>query len=60
MALRDQGQSLGTEQQDRRVHRHSRPSKGNHGPVRVHNTYHFAYADGTPFKSDRHDDLQLG
>jgi hypothetical protein len=26
------------------------PSKGNHGPVRVHNTYHFAYADGTPFK----------
>lgn len=23
---------------------------GNHGPVRVHNTYHFAYADGTPFK----------
>ena len=25
-------------------------AKGNHGPVRVHNTYHFAYADGTPFK----------
>lgn len=26
------------------------PAKGgNHGPVRVHNTYHFAYADGTPF-----------
>lgn len=24
--------------------------KGNHGPVRVSNTYHFAYADGTPFK----------
>ena len=24
--------------------------KGNHGPVRVHNTFHFAYADGTPFK----------
>ena len=23
---------------------------GNHGPVRVHNTFHFAYADGTPFK----------
>jgi len=22
----------------------------NHGPVRVANTYHFAYADGTPFK----------
>jgi hypothetical protein len=21
----------------------------NHGPVRVHNLYHFAYADGTPF-----------
>jgi hypothetical protein len=26
------------------------PGRGNHGPVRVHNTYHFAYADGTPFK----------
>ena len=26
------------------------PGKGNHGSVRVHNTYHFAYADGTPFK----------
>jgi hypothetical protein len=27
------------------------PAKGkNHGPVRVHNTYHFAYADGTPYK----------
>jgi len=25
------------------------PEKGNHGPVRVHNTYHFAYADGTPY-----------
>jgi hypothetical protein len=25
-------------------------SKGNHGPVRVHNTYHFAYADGAPYK----------
>ncbi len=24
-------------------------AKGNHGPVRVRNTYHFAYADGTPF-----------
>jgi hypothetical protein len=23
---------------------------GNHGPVRVAHTYHFAYADGTPFK----------
>lgn len=22
----------------------------NHGPVGVHNTYHFAYADGTPYK----------
>jgi hypothetical protein len=22
----------------------------NHGPVRVHNTYHFAYADGTPYR----------
>jgi hypothetical protein len=22
----------------------------NHGPVRVHNTFHFGYADGTPFK----------
>jgi hypothetical protein len=25
-------------------------SAGNHGPVQVHNTYHFAYADGTPFR----------
>jgi hypothetical protein len=25
------------------------PSPDNHGPVRVHNTYHFAYADGTPY-----------
>lgn len=24
-------------------------SKGNHGPVRVFNTYHFAYADGTRY-----------
>jgi hypothetical protein len=23
---------------------------GNHGPVRVANTFHFAYADGTPYK----------
>lgn len=27
-----------------------KPTKNNHGPVRVHNTYHFAYADGTPYK----------
>jgi hypothetical protein len=26
------------------------PSRGNHGPVRVAHTYHFAYADGTPYK----------
>ena len=25
------------------------PSSNNHGPVYVHNTYHFAYADGTPY-----------
>jgi len=25
------------------------PTQGNHGPVRVCNTYHFAYADGTPY-----------
>lgn len=25
-------------------------SSGNHGPVRVANTFHFAYADGKPFK----------
>jgi hypothetical protein len=25
------------------------PSKGNHGPVVVRNTYHFGYADGTPY-----------
>lgn len=26
------------------------PTQGNHGPVRVSNTYHFTYADGTPYK----------
>ncbi|MGD1029840.1 MAG: DUF5060 domain-containing protein [Opitutaceae bacterium] len=26
------------------------PSPGNHGPVRVRHTYHFAYADGTPYR----------
>jgi hypothetical protein len=26
------------------------PSKGNHGPVGVRNAFHFAYADGTPFR----------
>jgi hypothetical protein len=26
------------------------PSKNNHGPVRVANTFHFAYADGTPYR----------
>jgi hypothetical protein len=26
------------------------PSAKNHGPVRVHNTFHFAYADGTPYR----------
>jgi hypothetical protein len=26
------------------------PSPGNHGPVRVANAYHFAYADGTPYR----------
>ena len=25
------------------------PSENNHGPVRVANTYHFAYEDGTPY-----------
>ncbi|HEU5080757.1 MAG TPA: DUF5060 domain-containing protein [Opitutaceae bacterium] len=25
-------------------------TKNNHGPVRVRNTFHFGYADGTPFK----------
>jgi hypothetical protein len=28
----------------------SKPSPENHGPVRVHDTFHFAYADGQPFK----------
>jgi hypothetical protein len=27
----------------------AKPSPGNHGPVRVRNTFHFAYADGTPY-----------
>jgi hypothetical protein len=26
-----------------------KPSANNHGPVRVRNTYHFAYADGIPY-----------
>jgi hypothetical protein len=26
------------------------PSEGNHGPVRVANTFHFAYADGMPYR----------
>src|SRR5262245_61900302 len=26
-----------------------KPSAGNHGPVRVSNAYHFAYADGSPY-----------
>jgi hypothetical protein len=26
------------------------PGAGNHGPVRVRNTWHFAYEDGTPFR----------
>lgn len=26
------------------------PSKGNHGPVRAAHTFHFAYADGTPYR----------
>jgi hypothetical protein len=30
--------------------RSTAPGAGNHGPVRVRNTYHFAYADGTPFR----------
>ncbi|MBB6637784.1 DUF5605 domain-containing protein [Cohnella thailandensis] len=25
------------------------PAEGNHGPVRVKNTFHFAYEDGTPY-----------
>ncbi len=28
----------------------TKPVVGNHGPVRVANTFHFAYADGTPYK----------
>lgn len=28
-----------------------KPSEGNHGMVRVSNTYHFAYEDGTPYYS---------
>lgn len=26
------------------------PAAGNHGPVRIHATDHFAYGDGTPFR----------
>lgn len=28
----------------------TRPGPKNHGPVRVHSTYHFAFADGAPFQ----------
>lgn len=28
----------------------TKPSPDNHGPVRVTNTYHFAYADGAPYR----------
>lgn len=28
----------------------AQPGPGNHGPVRVFNTYHFAHADGTPYR----------
>jgi hypothetical protein len=28
----------------------TKPSADNHGPVRVANTYHFAYADGSPYR----------
>ena len=28
----------------------TKPSAQNHGPVRVANTFHFAYADGSPYK----------
>ena len=28
----------------------TKPTPGNHGPVRVANTFHFAYADGTPYR----------
>jgi hypothetical protein len=28
----------------------TKPSAANHGPVHVTNTFHFAYADGTPYK----------
>lgn len=28
----------------------TKPSPGNHGPVHVAHTYHFAYADGTPYE----------
>ena len=37
------------------------PTAGdNHGPVRVHDTYHFAYADGTPYYPIRHHDATTG
>ena len=33
------------------IFRAKAPSEGNHGPVRVSYTYHFAYEDGTPYYS---------
>ncbi|WP_251387469.1 DUF5605 domain-containing protein [Mediterraneibacter agrestimuris] len=41
--------SFGVEEQG--VFEVSAPSEGNHGPVRVAGTYHFAYEDGTPYYS---------
>ena len=32
------------------VYTATKPSASNHGPVRVANEFHFAYADGTPFR----------
>ena len=31
----------------------TKPAAGNHGPVRVANTFHFAYADGTPTREGK-------
>ena len=36
-----------------------KPTGANHGPVKVFKTFHFAYADGTPFLPGRHHLLRM-
>ena len=49
LALRDAEQSARAGRQDGPVRRGRSRRPANHGPVRVRDTFHFAYADGTPY-----------